>query len=349
MGTLSRLPWWRRPGRARARPRARRARPRSASRASRDAPFGELSGGQRQRVLVARALVQDAGARAARRAVHGRRRGQRRRARRAHRPARRRGARRAVATHDVDQARGFDRVLCLNRRQIAFGPPGRAHAARCWRRPTAARSSRSTTATTARAGILPAHHHDHGDGMTDGLAVAQRALGPGVHAARLRSRSRSSASSAAGSAAGCCSTASSYSAESLAHGMFPGLVGASLLGLPLVAGGAVGAGAAAARHRRPRRRARHRPRHLGRRRDHLAVRARRAARADAGLAAGHPGAALRRRARASRASDLLVTALIALPRARAALGCCTSACSPSASTAPPRARSASHRARSSSP
>ena len=37
----------------------------------------------------------------------------------------------------------------------------------------------------------------------------------------------------------------SYSAESLSHGMFPGLVGASLLGLPLVAGGAVGAGAAA--------------------------------------------------------------------------------------------------------
>jgi ABC-type Mn2+/Zn2+ transport system permease subunit len=38
----------------------------------------------------------------------------------------------------------------------------------------------------------------------------------------------------------------SYSAESLSHGMFPGLVGASLLGLPLVVGGAVGAGAAAA-------------------------------------------------------------------------------------------------------
>ena len=39
----------------------------------------------------------------------------------------------------------------------------------------------------------------------------------------------------------------SYSAESLAHALFPGLVGAALLGLPLVAGGAVGvAGAAAA-------------------------------------------------------------------------------------------------------
>jgi ABC-type Mn2+/Zn2+ transport system permease subunit len=38
----------------------------------------------------------------------------------------------------------------------------------------------------------------------------------------------------------------SYSAESLSHGMFPGLVGASLIGGPLVAGGAVGAAAAAA-------------------------------------------------------------------------------------------------------
>jgi ABC-type Mn2+/Zn2+ transport system permease subunit len=38
----------------------------------------------------------------------------------------------------------------------------------------------------------------------------------------------------------------SYGAESLAHGMFPGLVGASLLGVPLIAGGAVGAAAAAA-------------------------------------------------------------------------------------------------------
>lgn len=37
----------------------------------------------------------------------------------------------------------------------------------------------------------------------------------------------------------------SYSAESLAHGMFPGLVAATLLGVPLLAGGAVGILAAA--------------------------------------------------------------------------------------------------------
>jgi ABC-type Mn2+/Zn2+ transport system permease subunit len=37
----------------------------------------------------------------------------------------------------------------------------------------------------------------------------------------------------------------SYSAESLAHGLLPGLVGATLLGLPLLLGAAVGLGAAA--------------------------------------------------------------------------------------------------------
>jgi manganese/iron transport system ATP-binding protein/manganese/zinc/iron transport system ATP- binding protein len=37
-----------------------------------------------------------------------------------------RGERRAivVATHDVAAARTFDRVLCLNGRQVAFGEPG---------------------------------------------------------------------------------------------------------------------------------------------------------------------------------------------------------------------------------
>src|SRR5437588_6149902 len=37
-----------------------------------------------------------------------------------------------------------------------------------------------------------------------------------------------------------------YSAESLAHALFPGLVGAALLGLPLLLGGAIGVLAAAA-------------------------------------------------------------------------------------------------------
>ena len=28
-----------------------------------------------------------------------------------------------IATHDVEQARGWERVLCINKRQVAFGPP----------------------------------------------------------------------------------------------------------------------------------------------------------------------------------------------------------------------------------
>ncbi len=31
-----------------------------------------------------------------------------------------------MSTHDVDSARGFDLVLCVNRRQVAFGPPASA-------------------------------------------------------------------------------------------------------------------------------------------------------------------------------------------------------------------------------
>ena len=31
-----------------------------------------------------------------------------------------------IATHDLEQARRWDRVLCLNRRQVAFGPPAEA-------------------------------------------------------------------------------------------------------------------------------------------------------------------------------------------------------------------------------
>ena len=96
---------------------------RSASSSSPARAFGELSGGQRQRVLVARALVQDAGlvlldepftgvdaasADVLAALIDGL-------------AAEGRGV--LVATHDVDQARGFDRVLCLNGRQIAFGTP----------------------------------------------------------------------------------------------------------------------------------------------------------------------------------------------------------------------------------
>jgi len=60
MGSLSHLPWWRRPGRA-ERHAALDALDAVGLRELAGETFGELSGGQRQRVLVARGLVQEAG------------------------------------------------------------------------------------------------------------------------------------------------------------------------------------------------------------------------------------------------------------------------------------------------
>ena len=123
MGAISTLPWWRRPGRTeRARAMEALATVGLADRAQ--TSFGDLSGGQRQRVLIARALVQDADVVLLDEPFTG-----------LDAPSTERlealldrlaaeGRAVLIATHDVQQARRWDRVLCLNRRQIAFGPPG---------------------------------------------------------------------------------------------------------------------------------------------------------------------------------------------------------------------------------
>jgi ABC-type Mn2+/Zn2+ transport system ATPase subunit len=122
MGSISTLPWWRRPGRA-----ERRAALDALAAVGLDeqahATFGDLSGGQRQRVLVARALVQDAPVILLDEPFTGldTRSAVRLEALLRELTAHGRGV--LIATHDVDQARGWDRVLCLNRRQVAFGSP----------------------------------------------------------------------------------------------------------------------------------------------------------------------------------------------------------------------------------
>jgi ABC-type Mn2+/Zn2+ transport system ATPase subunit len=163
MGSVSRLPWWRRPGR-RERRQALAALAAVNLEDLAGRAFGELSGGQRQRVLVARALVQDAGlvlldepftgvdaasaevlaALLDRLAAEGR------------------GV--LVATHDVDQARGFDRVLCLNRRQVAFGAPDVLTRAVLEATYGGAIVAVPEGEGHSARGILPAHHHEHGHG-----------------------------------------------------------------------------------------------------------------------------------------------------------------------------------------
>jgi ABC-type Mn2+/Zn2+ transport system ATPase subunit len=123
MGSISTLPWWRRPGRAERRA-ALTALDAVGLRELARATFGDLSGGQRQRVLVARALVQDAPVILLDEPFTGldAPSAERLEALLGDVTAQGRGV--MIATHDVDQARCWDRVLCLNRRQVAFGAPG---------------------------------------------------------------------------------------------------------------------------------------------------------------------------------------------------------------------------------
>jgi ABC-type Mn2+/Zn2+ transport system ATPase subunit len=158
MGALSRLPWWRRPGRD-DRESARAALRRVGLAALAEETFGELSGGQRQRVLIARALVQDARVLLMDEPFTG-----------LDRPAAERleeliatlageGHGVVIATHDLEQARRWDTVLCVNRRQIAAGPPERT-LDREVLEATYGGAIVEIPGTAGRA-ILPPHHHHH--------------------------------------------------------------------------------------------------------------------------------------------------------------------------------------------
>jgi ABC-type Mn2+/Zn2+ transport system ATPase subunit len=60
-----------------------------------------------------------------------------------------------VSTHDIDQARACDRVLCLNRHQIGFGPPAETLT---WA-VLEATYGEAIVAVGGETAVLPAHHH----------------------------------------------------------------------------------------------------------------------------------------------------------------------------------------------
>jgi len=122
MGTLARGPWWR-PVRRADRDAARTALARLGLADEVDSTFGTLSGGQRQRVLLARALVQDARVLLLDEPLSGVDPASAERIDALFAELRDEGRTLLVATHDVESARGYDRVLCLNRTQVAFGAP----------------------------------------------------------------------------------------------------------------------------------------------------------------------------------------------------------------------------------
>jgi ABC-type Mn2+/Zn2+ transport system ATPase subunit len=123
MGTLARGRWWLPPSRTDRRAAAAALERVGLGERAQRTHFGELSGGQRQRVLIARALVQDARILLLDEPLSG------------VDPASAEGIAALfdelasegrtllVSSHDIESARRYAKVLCLNHRQTAFGPP----------------------------------------------------------------------------------------------------------------------------------------------------------------------------------------------------------------------------------
>jgi ABC-type Mn2+/Zn2+ transport system ATPase subunit len=161
MGTLSRLPWWQRPGRA-ERELALAALERVGLAELARRQFGELSGGQRQRALVARALVRDAPALLLDEPFAGVDKPSAELLERLISELAREGRGLLVATHDLEQARSSDLVLCLNRRQVAFGPPAAVLTRRVLER-TYGGEIVTLPGEGRELAIVPAHHHHNDD------------------------------------------------------------------------------------------------------------------------------------------------------------------------------------------
>ena len=155
MGTLARLPWWRRPGRE-ERGAALAALESVGLRDRARESFGALSGGQRQRVLIARALVQEARLLLLDEPYSGLDNPSSDQLTALLHDLAAAGHGVVVATHDLEHARTYDRVLCLNREQIAFGPPDEVLDATTLERTYGAEIV--TLPDGSQRGVVPIHH-----------------------------------------------------------------------------------------------------------------------------------------------------------------------------------------------
>jgi ABC-type Mn2+/Zn2+ transport system ATPase subunit len=125
MGGLARGRWWL-PPRHGQRVAARAALERVGLSDEAGTPFGELSGGQRQRALLARALIQDAAILLLDEPLAGVDPASAQLIDSVFAQLRAEGRTLLVSGHDIERARTYDVVLCLNRRQVAYGPPDQA-------------------------------------------------------------------------------------------------------------------------------------------------------------------------------------------------------------------------------
>ncbi|NLT06217.1 MAG: metal ABC transporter ATP-binding protein [Solirubrobacterales bacterium] len=163
MGSLANGRWWL-PARRSDRATARAALDRVGLADRAGDRFGELSGGQRQRVLLARAIVQDARVLLLDEPLAGVDPASAERIERLFGELRDEGRALLVSTHDVDSARAFDRVLCVNHDQIAFGAPADVLSREVLERTYGAEIvvlDEPGPDGTVRAVTVQHHHHDH--------------------------------------------------------------------------------------------------------------------------------------------------------------------------------------------
>ena len=163
MGTLAAGRWWLPPRRA-ERDAAAAALERVGLADAAGIRFGELSGGQRQRALLSRALVQEALVLLLDEPLSGVDPASGKLIAGVFDELRAEERTLLVASHDVESARSFDLVLCLNRHQVAFGPPAE----------TLTRATLEATyghelivledSGPTRAVTIQHHEHEHGHG-----------------------------------------------------------------------------------------------------------------------------------------------------------------------------------------
>ncbi len=156
MGAYGRTPWYRRLAPADRR-LARVALERVGLAELARERFGALSGGQRQRVLIARALVGQAPVLLLDEPFGGVDAASGERILALIDELRAEGHALLIATHDVEQARRWDLVLCLNKRPAAFGPPASALGAQTLRATYGSELMVLEDGTHA----IAVGHHDH--------------------------------------------------------------------------------------------------------------------------------------------------------------------------------------------
>jgi ABC-type Mn2+/Zn2+ transport system ATPase subunit len=165
MGALANGRWWL-PPRRDERAAARGALERVGLAKQADTNFGELSGGQRQRALLARALVQDARVLLLDEPLSGVDPASAQLIEALFGELRAEGRTLLVSSHDVERARAFDLVICLNGRQVGFGPPATTLDRETLEETYGGELIVLDEAGSARA--ITIHHHEHGHGHGHG-------------------------------------------------------------------------------------------------------------------------------------------------------------------------------------